>query len=187
MLNNKLEKGMLLIAEPSIIGDLSFNRAVILLTDYTTHSGAVGFILNKPLEYTLQELIPDVNCDFTIYNGGPVEQDNLYFIHTIPELIPESIEIADGLYWGGNFEQIKWLINQNKIEKHQIRFFLGYSGWASSQLEEELTEKTWFVCENQYKSRIFQKPASDFWQEKMKDMGGEYMIWVNAPENPILN
>jgi putative transcriptional regulator len=45
---------------------------------------------------------------FKIYNGGPVEQD-FYFIHNIPELIPNSIEISNGIYWGGDFESTKAL------------------------------------------------------------------------------
>ncbi len=98
-----LEKGMLLVAEPSIIGDMSFHRSVILLAEHST-SGSVGFILNKPLAYTLNDLIPEINAFHTIYNGGPVEQDNLYFMHTIPELIPESIEISNGIYWGGTLK-----------------------------------------------------------------------------------
>ena len=40
-----------------------------------------------------------------IYNGGPVEQDNLYFLHKVPDLIPESIEISNGIYWGGDFDK----------------------------------------------------------------------------------
>jgi putative transcriptional regulator len=47
MITDKLKKGNLLIAEPTIIGDLSFNRSVILLADYNTE-GSVGFIINKP-------------------------------------------------------------------------------------------------------------------------------------------
>ena len=86
------EKGVLLVAEPSIIGDVSFNRSVVLLAEYN-ESGSVGFILNKPLEYELKDFIPEIKSSFKVYNGGPVEQDNLYFIHQIPELIPNSIEI----------------------------------------------------------------------------------------------
>ena len=59
------EKGFLLIAEPSILGDVSFNRSVILLADYTPE-GSVGFILNKPLDYTIQDLIPEINASFRI-------------------------------------------------------------------------------------------------------------------------
>src|SRR5665811_2169096 len=111
MLTLKPTKGHLLVAEPSIIGDISFNRSVVLLADHT-ESGSIGFILNKELEYSLKDLVPEVNGNFKIYNGGPVEQDNLYFIHKVPELIPDSIEIASGIYWGGNFEIMKKIIKQ---------------------------------------------------------------------------
>ena len=124
MISEKLKKGCLLIAEPSIIGDLSFNRSVILLVDHNDE-GSVGFILNKPLKYKLRDLIPDIDSGLKIYNGGPVEQDNLYFIHNVPQLIPESIEIAEGIYWGGDFDSTLNLINEGKITKKNIRFFLG--------------------------------------------------------------
>ena len=106
MISEKLQKGQLLIAEPSIIGDLSFNRSVILLADHN-QDGSVGFILNKPLKYTIKDLLPEIEAKFKIYNGGPVEQDNLYFIHNVPELIPNSIEISNGIFWGGNFKKFK--------------------------------------------------------------------------------
>ena len=117
MISEKLQKGQLLIAEPSIIGDLSFNRSVILLADHN-EEGSVGFILNKPLEYTITDLIPEIEASFLIYNGGPVEQDNLYFIHTVPELITNSIEISSGIFWGGDFELTK------KITKRELATLL---------------------------------------------------------------
>lgn len=186
MTTEKLEKGQLLIAEPSIIGDLSFNRSVILLADHN-NEGSVGFILNKPLEYTINDLIPDIEASFKIYNGGPVEQDNLYFIHTIPELITGSIEISNGIFWGGDFELTKSLINEGKINKENIRFFLGYTGWSANQLESELQSNSWIIATNTYKSSILSKSSSQFWKEKIIELGGEYLIWSNAPENPILN
>lgn len=186
MTTEKLEKGQLLIAEPSIIGDVSFNRAVILLADHN-YDGSVGFILNKPLEYTINDLIPDIEASFKIYNGGPVEQDNLYFIHTIPELITGSIEISNGIFWGGDFELTKSLINEGKINKENVRFFLGYSGWSANQLESELQSNSWIITTNTYKSSILSKSSSQFWKEKINELGGEYLIWSNAPENPILN
>ena len=186
MTTERLEKGQLLIAEPSIIGDLSFNRSVILLADHN-HEGSVGFILNKPLEYTINDLIPDIEASFKIYNGGPVEQDNLYFIHSIPNLITESIEISNGIFWGGDFELTKSLINEGKINKEDIRFFLGYTGWSANQLEGELKENSWIMTTNNYNSSILEKSSSQFWKEKIIELGGEYLIWSNAPENPILN
>ncbi len=186
MISEIIKKGHLLIAEPSILGDLSFNRSVILLADHNTE-GSVGFILNKPLDYSVNDLVPEVDATFTIYNGGPVEQDNLYFIHNIPELIPNSVEISNGIFWGGDFEKTRDLINNGSINKDNIRFFLGYTGWDANQLETEMNANSWIVIENSYKNNILKKSSSDFWKEQIMELGGEYLIWSNAPENPMLN
>ncbi len=182
----KPKKGDLLIAEPSIVGDLSFNRSVILLADYNDQ-GSIGFILNKPLEYKLQDLVPETQADFKVFNGGPVEQDNLYFIHQVPELIPDSIEISLGIFWGGNFEVVLKLLEENKLSNSDIRFFLGYSGWDSQQLENELQSNSWIITKNVYKEELIEKSCDSFWKEKMLELGGNYLIWSNAPENPSYN
>jgi putative transcriptional regulator len=186
MISEQLKKGQLLIAEPSIIGDISFNRSVVLLADHN-HEGSVGFIINKPLGYTINDLVPEIDATFKIYNGGPVEQDNLYFIHNVPELIPGSIEISNGIFWGGDFELTKNLINQGLIKRNNIRFFLGYSGWGAHQLEMEMEQNAWIVSENLYENKIIGKSATDFWKQKILELGGDYLIWSNAPENPMLN
>lgn len=185
MIALKPTKGHLLVAEPSIIGDVAFNRSVVLLADHS-EKGSVGFILNKALDFTLKDLIPELDVNFKIYNGGPVEQDNLYFIHKVPELIPDSIEIANGIYWGGNFEAVQQLINQNQINEKQIRFFLGYSGWDANQLDEELNSRSWIVTTHE-DSDIIEHPYNSFWKDKMRQLGGEYILWSNAPENPSYN
>jgi len=182
----KPKKGNLLIAEPSIIGDVSFNRAVILLADHNP-LGSVGFILNKPLEYNLKDIVDGTESDFMVYNGGPVEQDNLYFIHKSPELIPDSIEISKGIFWGGDFATVLNLINEHKISQNDIRFFLGYSGWDEKQLDDELKSNSWLVSENVYDNAIISKPCNSFWREKMLELGGDYSIWSNAPEDPSYN
>jgi putative transcriptional regulator len=182
----KPQKGNLLFAEPSIIGDSSFNRAVVLLTNHCDE-GSIGFILNKPLKFTLQDFIPQLTTNFKVYNGGPVEQDNLYFIHKKPELIAGSIEITGGIYWGGNFETVITLINENKLNDSDITFFLGYSGWNFNQLEDELKTNSWIVSENIYKNGILKADIELMWKDKMIDLGANYSIWSNAPENPNYN
>jgi len=182
----KPAKGLLLVAEPSIIGDISFNRSVVLLAEYN-ESGSVGFILNKPLQYKLRDFVPEINSKLPVFNGGPVEQDNLYFIHCIPEIIPDSIEISNGIYWGGDFSAIIDLLKEDKLNKNQIRFFLGYSGWESEQLEQELEVNSWVVVPNNYNNAIIGKTNINFWKEKMIEFGGDYILWSNAPENPSFN
>lgn len=178
-------KGKLLIAEPSILNDKSFNRSVVYLTEHS-NEGSIGFILNKPSEFIMSDLVPEINCDFTIFNGGPVQQENLYFIHKLPDLIPDSIHIADNIYWGGNFEILSNLLNSNLVDETDIRFFLGYSGWSEQQLNEELSESSWIVIANNYPN-IFKVDSEEFWKNQLLDIGGEYQIWANAPEDPALN
>ncbi|WP_264550439.1 YqgE/AlgH family protein [Flavobacterium sp. N2820] len=186
MISTLPKKGHLLIAEPSTLGDVSFNRSVVLLAEHNDE-GSIGFILNKPLNYTINDLLPEIEASFKIYNGGPVEQDNLYFIHNIPEIIPNSVEISNGIYWGGDFETTKHLINTGEINKNNIRFFLGYSGWSVNQLEMELQENAWIVSENSLKKKLLSKSSNQFWKEKIIEQGGEYVLFSNAPENPLLN
>lgn len=180
-------KGHLLVAEPSILGDVSFTRSVILLADHND-KGSVGFILNKPLDVTLSDLVGGINhCDLPVYNGGPVEQDNLYFIHTVPDLIEGSQEISSGIYWGGNFERAIDLIINEKICCEKIKFFLGYSGWGSHQLDEEVDKHSWVILANDKNDDLLKDNHSALWRDKIMEIGGSYAIWSNAPENPQYN
>lgn len=181
-----LHRGQLLIAEPSIIQDNSFNRSIILLVACTSE-GSVGFIMNKPSTYTLKSFTPNTLSDFPVYKGGPVEPQNLYFIHIRPDLINNSLEVSKGLYWGGDFEQVIERINSNEIDRTEIKFFLGYTGWDKDQLEEELDNNNWVLTENPYRGSLLAKPDSNFWKEKMMELGGEYTLWANAPKDPNLN
>lgn len=178
-------KGKLLVSEPSILNDKAFNRSVIYLSEHN-EGGCIGFIINKPTEFVLKDLISDINCEFKIYNGGPVEQENLYFIHKLPNLIPNSIVIANDIYWGGDFDVLTKLLNNNTIKPTDIRFFLGYSGWSVAQLKEELEESNWTVVENKYQN-ILKVKSDIIWKDQLLEFGGEYQIWANAPLNPNLN
>ena len=152
MITLKPTKGKLLIAEPSILNDSSFNRSVIFLTEHD-ENGSVGFIFNKPAPYTINDIIPDINSSLKVYFGGPVSESNLYFVHKVPELIPNSIEIENGIFWGGDFDIVQELLNDKILSKNDIRFFLGYSGWSKEQLDEELSITSWVVRENNFIKR----------------------------------
>ena len=181
----ELHKGNLLIADPSILNDDSFNRSIILLTEHN-HQSSVGFILNRPLKYTLNDVIPDINCSFTVYQGGPVEQDNLYFLHRIPHLISDCIQISENVFWGGDFNILKNLLINNAIKSTEIRFFLGYSGWSADQLHDEIQNQSWFVSKNDFEN-IFSVDNESLWKNKLIQKGGEYKIWANAPRDIHLN
>ncbi len=186
MISIKPEKGCLLIAEPSIFTDTTFGRSVILLAEHN-ENGSVGFVLNKLNGYKLTDFVPSAEKDFPVYNGGPVDSDQLYFIHKRPDLMEDALEISTGVFWGGSFEKVIEEVNKGTISPNEIRFFLGYSGWDFNQLEDELRKNSWVVSENAYKSDIVSAVDEDFWRKQMIELGGDYALWANSPENPNLN
>ncbi len=187
MTANIIQKGKLLVSDISLMLDASFSRSVILITEHTP-LGITGFILNKPSENILvNEAVPELMYDVPIYEGGPVEENSLFFIHNIPELIPNSDEIADGLYFAGDFNVVIELAEQGKLSKKNIRFFAGYTGWGANQLETEIRKKSWVVFDNKHKDRILCKSSSKLWKKHIESLGEKYLIWSNAPEDPCDN
>ena len=186
MTDLKPNKGKLLIAEPALTGDVSFNRSVVLLAEHNDE-GSVGFILNKPLEYFINDLISEISIPFQVYNGGPVEQDNLYFIHRVPHLIENSIEISDGIYWGGDFEVVRKMVENNEVDSSNIRFFAGYSGWDEGQLLKEIRENSWITVPADKESCMKLSSNKELWSSFIKKMDAKYAIWTNLPADPFLN
>lgn len=177
-------KGQLLIAEMTLTGDFSFSRSVIFLTE-NNEEGTVGFILNKKTDLKLSDLLPGIQNDFPVYNGGPVDKDHLYYIHKLPDLLPESVPIAEGVYWSGNFDILYEALKKGEIPSDKIKFFLGYSGWVPFQLESEIDGNSWIVSEKQFD--IFVEKDASIWKKEIKKLGGDYLIWANSPENPSYN
>ena len=183
--NIKPQKGSILISEPFLPDD-NFKRSVILLCDHN-EEGSFGLVINKNLELTVHDALEEFpEFEGNIYMGGPVESNTLHYLHTLGDVLDESIEIMNGLFWGGNFETLKILIEQKSISSDEIRFFLGYSGWGVGQLDDELKEKSWIVT-NGRPDYIFNDHGEELWREILKEMGGQYFIMSNFPESPLLN
>lgn len=181
-----LKTGSLLISEP-FMPDPNFKRSVVLLTEHS-EEGSVGYILNQKSNLVLRDLIPDCwTADFPIYVGGPVSNDTLHFIHNAYDRMQSGDLITNGLYWGGDFETLKLLINQNQITQEEVKFFVGYSGWEPEQLADEIDLKSWIIA-NKYKANLpFANEVEEFWNDVVKALGPKYAHLVNYPENPMWN
>lgn len=178
------QKGKILIAEPFLAGSY-FKRSIILLANHG-ENGSIGFILNKLFECPLPNFKKHFpNYKGQIYVGGPVNTESLYCVHTLGKFIPCSIHISGNLYWGGDFEHIKDLINSGIANESQVRFFIGYSGWDKDQLEEEVRENSWLVSSISEKNLL--GCHEDLWSKMVKKLGGQYALWANYPMNPRLN
>lgn len=183
MESKKIQAGATLVARPSLLTDI-FSRSVVLLAEHS-HEETIGFVLNKISDFQINELIPEIHKNFSVFEGGPVERGSLFYIHNSPHLIRNSMPIYKNLYWGGNFNDIILNINNGMLSEINFRFFIGYSGWGSHQLERELKMNDWFLGEDG--PSFLDLPYKDLWKIEMKKMGGENLLWINMPEDPTLN
>ena len=181
----KPKKGDLLISEP-FLPDPNFERTVVLLCEHNDE-GSFGFVLNKPSLLKYSDVIESTDFNETLFVGGPVQQDTLHFLHRIGDQIEGSIEINDGIYWGGNYEQVQVLIDTSQIDKKDFKFFVGYSGWGAGQLEMEINEKTWIILDQAKPAHIFEITADRLWKVVLNEMGGKYRMISNYPVDPRLN
>lgn len=177
--------GILLISDP-FLKDPNFRRTVILLCEHR-QEGSFGFVVNKTQDQELGDLMTNAEgIRFPVFDGGPVQKDTLHFLHTAPALIGGGIEVIDGIYWGGDFEEVLTRIKNKQLRKKDIRFFLGYSGWGEGQLAGEMKEKSWITREAS-QPLIFQTQTNDIWKQSLQDLGGEYSQMIHYPIDPQLN
>jgi putative transcriptional regulator len=179
------QKGRILIAEPFLHGDY-FSRSVVFLVSHSD-KGAVGFILNKKIDFRLQDVFIDFpEFDANVYLGGPVAADSIFFIHKLGAKLPGSIKVLENLYWGGDFDALKSLILKGFVKSSDIHFFLGYSGWDAGQLEGEIKDDSWLVTDVD-ENAIMRESKDVSWTDFVAKAGNRYSIWQNYPENPSFN
>jgi putative transcriptional regulator len=175
-----IKSGQLLVAEPFML-DPYFRRTVVLLCEHH-EEGSVGFILNKKTEMKINDLIQEFpDFDAEVFYGGPVQTDTLHYVHNLGDLLEESVPIADGVWWGGDFENLKFLISSKLVEPHNIRFFVGYAGWSGGQLEEEMEIGSW-VTAYMHPNYLFKSKPDDLWSQVMYNKGNRFEIIADIPE-----
>lgn len=178
-------KGKILISEP-FLPDTFFNRSIVYLTEHTPN-GSVGFILNKKLDIKLSDAVAGFEgWDDNLNMGGPVAPDTLHYIHNLGHLVPKSVWVDEDIYWGGDIDTIKNLIQNGSVQKSQIRFFLGYSGWSAGQLERELKENSWVIAK--VKSEVIMNNRGvDTWKRVLRSFKNKYRVWADFPDSPEMN
>ncbi len=182
----KLETGKILIAEPFML-DPGFKRSVVLLADYHREEGTFGFIINRPTDIPLSKLTDDFpKLNSRVYYGGPVGNNCIYFVHNCGDLLEDSVKICHGIYWSGSYDKLRFLVDNGLITEHNIRFFLGYSGWDPGQLEEEMKEPAWIISDMD-PNYLFRVHSDQLWKECLENMGKHYAIIGQIAEDQIMN
>ncbi|GLR18334.1 YqgE/AlgH family protein [Portibacter lacus] len=182
----EVKAGKLLLAQPFML-DPNFKRSVVLLCEHDTTRGSLGFILNKPLHMKVQDLISNFpEIDSTVYFGGPVATDTIHYIHDKGDLLEDSVEVYRGIYWGGDFERLKFLIEAKLIKESNIQFFVGYSGWSEEQLADELKTGSWIAAEMD-SNYLFHKDENVLWKKVLENKGSSFGVIGQIPESHRLN
>jgi len=180
------EKGKVLISEP-FLKNVFFQRSVVLLIEHNAN-GSMGFVLNKKTDLWLNDFIVGLENipHIPLYLGGPVSSDRLFFIHSLDDMIPDSIQIDDNLYFDGDFESLSYYLMSGKPVSGKIKFFLGYSGWTKNQLAEEIDQDSWLVGKSSNR-QIMVAEDELCWKNAVELIGGPYLTWINYPKDPLLN
>lgn len=118
-----------------------FDDAVVLIVKHN-REGSIGVVVNKQYGRKLTDLEAFKSAPkIDLFEGGPMQQDHLYFIHSLADIGGESVN--RGISFGGDFEKALSLIQQEKASNTDIKIFIGYCGWDKGQLETELEEGAW--------------------------------------------
>jgi len=184
--NNLLpSKGRLLLSEP-LMNDYYFGRSVIIIGDHD-NEGTFGAVINKPIKDKFNDVVKDFpKFDGGLFIGGPVEPNNLFFVHKIGDIVDGAISIGSGLYWGGDIEIVKDMIEYGSATSEDVRFLVGYSGWSPNQLQSELKRNSWVVSPEQ-EIDILKIEPKQLWERLLTPLGDKYKHWSSFPTDPGLN
>ena len=181
---NKFYKGKILISTPDISGDI-FSRSVVLIIEHD-EKGAFGMILNKKNHNMTLQLKDTLGFDIEIYEGGPVDTDRLFFIIKGDYITESYIKIDEDFYITEDMESVIAAFIEEKLNVNDIKVLAGYSGWTANQLETELKNKFWTPIEI-YHLDYTSPNDQTLWKKIMQNLGGEFLIWANSPEDASMN
>ena len=185
MKKQKPTVGSILLSVPFLM-DPYFRRSVIALCEHND-MGSLGLILNKRLDIGINELLSDFpEFDAIVHYGGPVQTDSIQYLHSLGDLIEGSKQVSKNVYWGGEFSSLKFLIKQGMVKPNDIRFYVGYSGWSTGQLSEEMKSNSWVVGDLDA-NYLFKVEPGDVWATAMEQKGENYKVIAQMPNEMLLN
>ncbi|WP_407405955.1 YqgE/AlgH family protein [Chryseobacterium sp.] len=177
-------KGKILISTPDISGDL-FSRSVVLIIEHD-ENGAFGLILNKKNTRMSKKFENFFDFKIEVYDGGPVDNEKVFFIIKGEKVSDSYTEINEDYYLTEDIEIIISKIMNSQINIENLKIFSGYSGWSSQQLDREVKRKLWTVVDL-YNIDYTLPNDQTLWRNIMQNLGGEFLLWANAPEDISLN
>lgn len=176
-------RGRLLVSSGGLF-DLNFRHTVVLVGEHNAE-GALGVVLNRPLDVTVESAVPAlaslVQPEEPLYQGGPVQPFH-------PVLLAEFVlpELADLLVFG----TVGFLVGDVSADVRdgirRARVFAGYAGWGAGQLESELEQDSW-ILDPASEDDVFTTAPDTLWSRVLERKGPEYRRLSRMPFDPSMN
>jgi len=176
-------RGRLLISSGGLY-DPNFRHTVVLIGEHDA-DGALGVVLNRALNVTVEQAVPPLN-DLVppgepLFQGGPVQLDNPLLLAEVadPELLDILVFGSVGFLAGEVSADIRPSILRARV-------FTGYSGWGPGQLEAEMAVDSWII-EPARADDVFTDAPDLLWSRVLKRKGPEYRMLSRMPHDPSMN
>ena len=172
--------GSLLVAHPSML-DPNFRRTVLFISEHDPNEGALGVIINRPLDRQVADLVTDTPppglAGVPVFLGGPVGKNQLMFA---------AFEWKKGHGFKLSHNVVLGHGSTAAGEKNLICAFVGYAGWGAGQLESEVKQKAWLLQKANSSLLKFDR-LPNLWFDIMASLGPWYKMLAAAPDDPSLN
>lgn len=156
-MNNGFLNGQFLLAMPGMT-DERFARTVIYICAHS-EQGTMGFIINQlqPLEFpnllvqlgiitqAQSILLPEKTRSLMVRHGGPVETGRGFVLHSDDFMVKTSMPITDDICMTATLDILRAISEGTGPDKTLMT--LGYTGWDAGQIEREITNNDWLICE----------------------------------------
>jgi putative transcriptional regulator len=177
-------RGKLLIASPMLL-DPNFRRTVVLVAAHD-EQGALGLVLNRPLEVPLEEISP-VLCSLaepgsTLHRGGPVAPDSAIVLADFRDPSLAALTIFGNV----GFPSAECELSELEGGVHRARVFAGHSGWGPGQLDAELDDEGWIIGQLA-PDELWAPDSTQLWSTALRRKGGSYALLARMPEDPSVN
>jgi putative transcriptional regulator len=176
-------KGQLLVAGPSLL-DPNFRRTVVLVGEHTDE-GALGVVLNRASEATVEDAVPELSAliddEELVHVGGPVQPSAIVVVADFADPEQAGALILDSVGF------LPAEVEPDAIgELRRARVFAGYAGWGPGQLDEELDEGSWIVAPA-LPEDVFTGDPEELWSEVLRRKGGPFEVLALMPPDPSAN
>src|SRR5206468_533150 len=174
--------GSLLVAHPNML-DPNFRRTVLFISEHDPSEGALGVIINRPLDRQVADLVTDTPptglADVPVFLGGPVGKNQLMFAAF-------EWKKGDGVKLSHNVSMAQPSAAPGEKDLVTICAFVGYAGWGAGQLESEVQQNAWLL-QKANPSLLKLNRLPNLWFDIMRSLGPWYKMLAAAPDDPSLN